>query len=352
MISHFDEFSLSDLKIGQWIDLKSSHPSHAIIDQTLAKPVQDFLNRPRKMFRARLVDLGYFLCQEESRLDTGVTDSESLRRRTIAASIIEAIHAGALIIDDIQDGSKVRRNAPTLHVKYGVGNSINVGNWLYFWPLAHISALGLEPSRELTMYQHCIRVLAKAHLGQAIDLGTKIDMIPQADVSSICESSLALKTGTLMALSLSLGALISPKTPNEEMLSALSELGSELGVALQMFDDAGNFVMDWEVTGLQILKRHEDLYLRRPSWVWAHASQVVDSRSYNDFVEAVRKLPDESYLKHWVELHKFIPSLRSAATERLHRALEGFNQRFGVSHPRTVDQLMKLGAELEVAYGK
>lgn len=50
-------------------------------------------------------------------------------------SLIECIHNGSLIVDDIEDNSEVRREKPCVHKIYGVDVSINAGNMLYFAPL-------------------------------------------------------------------------------------------------------------------------------------------------------------------------------------------------------------------------
>ncbi|MEW6474122.1 MAG: polyprenyl synthetase family protein [Actinomycetota bacterium] len=45
---------------------------------------------------------------------------------------IELIHSGSLIIDDIQDGSPLRRGVPTAHHRYGIAHAINAGTAAYF----------------------------------------------------------------------------------------------------------------------------------------------------------------------------------------------------------------------------
>ncbi len=50
--------------------------------------------------------------------------------------LTECIHNGALIIDDIEDDSLLRRGDTTIHLRYGVDVAINAGNTLYFLPPA------------------------------------------------------------------------------------------------------------------------------------------------------------------------------------------------------------------------
>src|SRR5512142_2931568 len=63
--------------------------------------------------------------------------------------IVEGLHLGSLIIDDIEDESSTRRGGPTLHRQIGVPNALNAGNWLYFWPALLVPRLKLGPDREL-----------------------------------------------------------------------------------------------------------------------------------------------------------------------------------------------------------
>lgn len=51
------------------------------------------------------------------------------------ATIIELIHNGSLIVDDIEDGSDLRRGKPCVHKIYGEDIAINAGNAIYFLPI-------------------------------------------------------------------------------------------------------------------------------------------------------------------------------------------------------------------------
>src|SRR6185295_5940236 len=108
-------------------------PAAELVRGSLLAPVASFLARPGKRFRARLVEIGFDLA--------GDRRTQPSRKLELASQIIEAIHAGALIVDDIQDESRVRRNAPTLHVQYGLPRALNAGNWLYFRAISGLSAL-------------------------------------------------------------------------------------------------------------------------------------------------------------------------------------------------------------------
>ena len=332
-------------------------PTHIIVsqavrqglDQSLYTPVNEFLGRPGKQFRSRLVELAarVSLPNEEAALWT----SDRSAACVIASEVVEAIHAGALIVDDIQDRSRTRRGAPTLHLKYGVPVALNAGNWLYFWSLDRIGQLGLPPQVELSLHRECASILKRAHMGQALDVGTSIDEVPQDQVADLCLTSMSLKTGTLFELAIVLGAVGVGELTDGAKLQQLRSLGSKLGISLQEFDDIGSFAQSLGPEGLAHPKRFEDLYLRRPTGVWAYCASHFDARDYGQFVDAIRCLPNESFLQGWVEVHDFVVAARRWSKERLRSAVAEFGAAFGPTHPQCVALLEKMAAELEKSYG-
>lgn len=290
----------------------------------LLAPLRDFLARPGKNFRGRLVEIGFLLGLPD-RGRAGLTEVE-IQLCQALAEILEAIHAGSLIVDDIQDGSRLRRGDETLHRRYGTPVALNAGNFLYFLPLQRLHGLGLDPKIELAAARLCHETLLRAHMGQAIDLGTRIDQVERSEVEAVCLASLQLKSGALMALALTLGALVAGAS--QETLNELDAFGHQFGVALQMFDDIGNLVADPSLPPEQT-KRFEDLYLRRPSWVWGAAARLLDSRDYGQLVDAVRRLPNESFLIPWIEVHQFVPRARELARDGLETSLRNWIDRMG-----------------------
>lgn len=281
-------------ELGTVLCLETGKADPALFDRTLFKPVSELLSRQGKNFRSQLVALGYELAKGSA---PSVRDAEVI---ATCGRVLELLHLGSLTIDDIEDGSLKRRGEPTLHLKYGVPVSINVGNWLYFSPLELVRRLDLPPLQELAMYRAYHQALLRAHMGQALDVGIAIDELDRHEIYGTCLSSLELKTGSLTALALQLGAI--GAEASEENQTSLESFGRKFGIALQMFDDLGN------ARGLKDPeKRWEDLKNRRPTWVWAvisHAPVEV----HNEFVGAVRSLPETVHLNRWFETNDVILS--------------------------------------------
>jgi len=264
------------------------------------------------------------------------------------ADVVELIHAGSLIVDDIEDGSQLRRGRPAVHVEYGMPLALNAGNWLYFWPFEVLKDSGLSRDQLLTVYEHCHRTLLRAHFGQAIDLGAKVNHLAQSSVAEVCFASIKLKTGALTGFAALMGGAVA--SASEMTLTVLDDFGVDLGMALQMFDDLGNVIGKCDP-----LKRYEDPSLSRPSWVWACAADLSDAYSYEGFLAAVARLPDATLLEKWLDSNDLIEVTRKSAREHLELAFARLERRLAANDiawsARAFNELRQLGEEIAVAYG-
>jgi geranylgeranyl pyrophosphate synthase len=223
----------------------------AVWRNALAGPATEFLARPGKGLRATIVRAGW-------ELGGGAPDAmpESL------PLVIELLHAGSLIVDDVQDQSAERRGAPALHHLVGVPLAINTGSWMYFWALAEIAELGLAPATELLAHRAATSALVRCHQGQALDLATRIWDLDPDSVEAVVRATTRLKTGALCTLAAELGALAAGAPA--PILGAVRRFGGAMGAGLQMLDDLGSLT-----SPERRAKGHEDLREGRPTWPWA-----------------------------------------------------------------------------------
>jgi geranylgeranyl pyrophosphate synthase len=314
-----------------------------ILADVLMRPIAGLASNPGKRIRAQLVSFSYRLLAGDRPLSYAAT-----KRHRSCAEAIELLHAGSLIVDDIEDGSTVRRGRPALHRVYGMPIALNAGNWLYFWPAALLKQSGLSEDDLLLVYEHYHSTLLRAHFGQALDLGTRVDTLAQDAVTEVCLASMRLKTGALMGFATLLGAALADAS--EQLLSSIEQFGRDLGVALQMFDDLGNAIGKCEPA-----KRYEDITLLRPSWLWACAAQSSSPADYRNFVAAARKLPDAAELECWMERHELVRRTRRSARAHLDLSFEVLRNRLTADHvrwsPEVLEELYALGEEIAVAYG-
>jgi geranylgeranyl pyrophosphate synthase len=313
-----------------------------IIQIALLGPVRELTSNHGKRIRGQLVHLS---CRLVFQGNPSVIAAKQCRT---CAEVVELIHAGSLIVDDIEDGSRMRRGKPALHIRYGLPVALNAGNWLYFWPFVLLKTLELPSEATLSVYECYHQTLLRAHFGQAIDLGSRVDQLPQCSVVEVCRASMVLKTGALMGFAMVLGGAIGRAT--KETIFALDNFGRELGVALQMFDDLGNILGIREPS-----KRYEDLTLYRPSWAWASAAKTSSPNGYQQFISAVNQLPDARELEAWINQHNLIQTMREAARNQLESAYNCLREELESRHvrwsPRAFEELRKLGEEITVAYG-
>jgi geranylgeranyl pyrophosphate synthase len=180
--------------------------------------------------------------------------------------LVELLHAGSLIVDDIEDDSVQRRGQAALHRLIGLPLALNTGNWLYFWPLSLIRTLGLPPSVELELHRRSADTIRRCHEGQALDLAARVGDLHPSDIRTVALAISELKTGSLMSLAAAAGAIAAGA--DEAAVEAFASFGERLGVGLQMQNDLS------ELTGAAgPLKHPEDLLHGRVTWPWAWAAQ-------------------------------------------------------------------------------
>jgi geranylgeranyl pyrophosphate synthase len=312
----------------------------ALWQRVLAAPVAELLRRPGKGFRGRLTAIAY-------RLAGGQGDPPAA-----LAAMLEIVHAGSMIIDDIEDGSTDRRGGPAVHQIHGVPIALNAGNWMYFAPFALLADLGLTAADELHLHRRMSRVLLDCHFGQALDLGSHpADLAPE-QLADVVAAISVLKTGRLLALAAEAGAIVAGAGPAGAR--ALGAFGEALGVGLQMLDDLGNLSGRAPAD-----KRYEDLRCGRVTWPWAWAAAQLDERPWRALLAEQRCLAQDDDRAapaswRWQPLAAKLRALvsahgRSTAHWQLRKALTRLRGDLG-DH-RMIDELEREIARLEVSYG-
>jgi geranylgeranyl pyrophosphate synthase len=169
----------------------------AILSRTLFNPIHDMAEHPSQHSSIEFVQAGFYLSSPGSQ--TTLTNADAALCANLAG-VLETIHSGLIIIDDIQNDCAERKGIASFHKAHGLPVALNAGNWLHFQPFESIESLGLPPDKELLLYRACHEAMLKVHLGQALDLGAHLDQTKQSEVSAICMASLRLKAGALTSL--------------------------------------------------------------------------------------------------------------------------------------------------------
>jgi geranylgeranyl pyrophosphate synthase len=285
---------------------------------TLQAPLADLLARPGKEIRARLVEHAFHVART-------VAPCECAHLPRQLPQLVEMLHAGSLAIDDIEDDATTRRGAPALHRTWGVPIALNAGNWLYFWPLLVLSGLPLDRATSIAMHRRIGSALIRCHQGQALDLALRVHDLKQEEMASAVTVTTRLKTGSLLELSTSLGAIAAHATP--EIERALATFGREVGVALQMLDDLSSII-----SPAKRAKGHEDIVGGRPTWAWVWLADELDTVTFRTMQRASSVAVEQRRSEHLLEaMRAQLDRARKRPREHLVRAIEQLRHVVGES---------------------
>ena len=199
------------------------------LTKALSEPIWDLLDRGGKRWRPILCML--------------ISEVYGYNRRYVydIAALCEMVHNGTLVVDDIEDDSKVRRNKECVHLLFGVDISVNAGNFIYFAPMMRLFRSGKYSAEKLVkMSTIYLEEMTSLHIGQGWDIvwhnPAKVgeDYPNENDYLQMT----AHKTGVLARLSsrfvcVAIGL-------DEEKSNALARLAESMGVAFQIQDDLLN----------------------------------------------------------------------------------------------------------------
>jgi len=220
-----DEAWFSRIIDGSGVLSEESHDAEVL--NAFCTPARDLISRGGKRWRPLMMVwlaemLGGTECAE---IAYGLTP------------VVEYPHNGSLIVDDIEDESEMRRGRPAVHTLYGVDQSINAGNLMYFLPTSCIDAAPLTNEQKLQVYQIYSKYLRRVHFGQGFDIYWHNDRKLIPGINSY-EQMCRLKTGCLAGMAAEIGAAAADAEIG--MLYASGRIAETMGFAFQIRDDVQN----------------------------------------------------------------------------------------------------------------
>lgn len=224
------------------------------IDPVLFEPF-DYVNRiPGKNIRGKLIScFQKWLPVPEETL-------------TVIKEIVALLHNASLLIDDIEDNSKLRRGIPVAHAIYGVPNTINCANYVYFHALDKCHRLN-NPK--------CVAVfieeLLNLHRGQGHDIYWREQC--QCPTEEQYRQMVLDKTGGLFRLAVGL-----MQSFQEENTTDYSPLLNLLGYYFQVRDD--------------YLNVSSDAYMQTKSF----CEDLTEGKFSFPIIHAVKKFPADTRL--------------------------------------------------------
>jgi geranylgeranyl diphosphate synthase type II len=180
------------------------------------------------------------------------------RQAVDTATAIELFHNGALVHDDIVDGSKFRRGGETLFRRHGVPIAINAGDATYVFCLSlllrNISTLGVR--KALKILQEFERLSRESVEGQAMELEwISKDIYDLSDDDYVRMAYKKTCWYTIIApmrLGVVCGSGPSKAADLDRNLLGLLELGFFAGIGFQVQDDLLNLTADEVLYGKEI----------------------------------------------------------------------------------------------------
>lgn len=224
--------------------------------------------------------------------------TEKIEKAFPAALAIEVFHNFTLLHDDIMDQADVRRNSPTVHLKYNPNIAILSGDAM------SIMAYNYLQKSETQNLNSMIHLFSQTALevceGQQLDM----DFETRMNVS-IPEylNMIRLKTAVLLACSLKIGALAA--NTQERIADLLYVFGLNLGIAFQLQDDLLDVFADQEKFGKRI---GGDILSNKKTFLLLKALELSD----NDTKKELRK---------WIDKKEFDPDEKINTVKNIYNKL-------------------------------
>ncbi|KAL8586826.1 Geranylgeranyl pyrophosphate synthase [Nucella lapillus] len=229
-------------------------------------------------------------------------------KQKLIGDVIQMLHNASLIIDDIEDNSKLRRGIPVAHSIFGVAQTINSANYVYFLALKELNKLNSAEAMQVFTEQ-----LLELHRGQGMDIYWRDAVIcPTEDDYKLM---VIRKTGGLFGLAVRLMQLFSD---NKRDFKPLLDV---LGLYFQIRDDYANLLSEEYTTNKSYC---EDLTEGKFSFPIIHA--VRKDLTNTTLLNVLRKrTTDNDVKKYCVDYMKKMGSFeytRSVLVDLGKRAVE------------------------------
>jgi geranylgeranyl pyrophosphate synthase len=190
-------------------------------DRHVRAPFEYIISLPSKSVRDAFIDA----------LNVWLTVSESTVSRI--KSLGGRLYSASLMLDDIEDGSSLRRSQLATHKVFGIAQTINSGCREILKAVNEASQLGVPSAIDITL-----EALDELHVGQSYDLyWTRHNNCPsKKEYLEMVDR----KTGGLFRLLARLMIAASPHRHDTKLSSSIEALVSLVGVQFQIHDDYQN----------------------------------------------------------------------------------------------------------------
>ena len=159
----------------------------------------------------------------------------------VCATVVELVHAAALIHDDSVDRSQLRRGMPTVNELWTDEMAIIMGDYLYAQSMALLVDNG-----HTTAMSIMARVVSEMSCGEALEFQHAFDLeVTEAQYEDLIRA----KTGSLIGAATEIGAGLNGGARDVARRVRYRKFGEKVGVAFQIVDDLFDYLSEPGVTG-------------------------------------------------------------------------------------------------------
>ncbi|KAF8632867.1 hypothetical protein AX17_004715 [Amanita inopinata Kibby_2008] len=153
---------------------------------------------------------------------------------SIIARVVDMLHTASLMVDDIEDDSQLRRGYPVAHKIYGIPQTINTANYVYFLAYKELFALRHNTTTPPDLDTIVTAELLSLHRGQGLEILWRDSLQCPAEEEYI--SMVNQKTGGLLRIGIKLMMACATTNQNVDYIP----LVNLIGVFFQIRDDYMN----------------------------------------------------------------------------------------------------------------
>jgi len=216
-------------------------------------------------------------------------------RLQIIAKVVGMLHSASLLVDDVEDDSHLRRGIPVAHKIYGIPQTINSANYVYFLALSELHKLtdhsrgeGTKRTRK-DLEQIVIDELLNLHRGQGLELLWRDSLTCPTEEEYV--EMVNNKTGGLFRIAIK---LMMAESESDVDYTPLVNL---IGVLFQIRDDYMNLQSDEYTVNKSFA---EDLTEGKFSFPIVHA---VRTESGRQVLNVLQKRPSTPTMKSYIISH-------------------------------------------------
>ncbi|EGB10073.1 hypothetical protein JL720_6258 [Aureococcus anophagefferens] len=245
------------------------------VDEALLEPFNYISENPGKNVRGSLIDaFNMWLGIPGDRV-------EAIKR------IVSRLHNASLLVDDIEDGSQLRRGKPVAHAIFGVPSTLNTANYVYFIALEECHRL--DNGEALAVF---VEELLNLHRGQGQDILWRDSC--RCPTEAEYTTMVLDKTGGLFRLAVGMMAAFSDRRKGE-----FRKLVDLLALYFQIRDDLVNL--------------RSDDYMRSKSY----CEDLTEGKFSFPILHAVHAAPGDTRLLNILKQRTENPDVKKHAVEHM-----------------------------------